>query len=82
MHIYVYLGICVHLCICVHMHMDTHHYGELHHIDQKYSIHFGASGTGVVRQSLVKWERPGSATRQGLGLTMSVSWIVHDSMVR
>ena len=44
-------------------------------------IFVGARGTGI-RQSQAILEKPGGATKQGLGLSMSVSWIVHDSMVK
>ena len=37
----------------------------------------GASGTGV-RQSQARLEKPVGTTRQGCGLGMSVSGIVHD----
>ena len=44
-------------------------------------IYIGASGTGV-RQNQARLQKPGGATKQGCGLGMSVSWIVHDNVVR
>ena len=41
------------------------------------SLNFEVSCTGV-RQSQTRLEKPGGATRQGSGLGMSVSRIVHD----
>ena len=43
----------------------------------EWYMNFGVSGTGV-RQSQARLEKPGGATRQGCGLGMSVSRIVHD----
>ena len=57
---------------------STYNSSHFHHSE---ALYFGVSGTGV-RQSQAMLEKPGGATRQLCGLRMSVSWIVHDSVVR
>ena len=89
-HTHMHVFMHTHICTCTNMQMYTHidihniYFMEVllymiysHVYGYIWYIYIYTRGTGAM-QSHARLEKPGGATRQGCGLGMSVSKIVHD----